>query len=120
MRWTLARAALVRHRARTVLAVLGVAVSAALLLDMVMLATGMRESFRELLTTSGFQLRVTPKGTMPFDTEATIDRASEVVAALRADPRVEVVSAVAGSPLHVLATPTRRGPHGAPLALFGR
>jgi putative ABC transport system permease protein len=115
VRWTLAWATLARHRARTLLAVLGVAVSAALLLDMVMLATGMGESFRELLLTSGFQLRVTPKGTLPFDTEATIDRASEIVAALEADPRVERVSAIAGSPLHVLATRTRRGANGAPL-----
>ena len=115
MIWTLAWATLVRHRARSILAVLGVAVSTALLLDMVMLATGMRESFRELLLTSGFQLRITPKGTLPFDTEATIDRASEVLAALRADPRVETVSAIAGAPLHVLATPRRRGREGAPV-----
>ena len=67
-----------------------------------MLATGMSESFCDLLLTSGFQLRVTPKGTLPFDTEATIDRASEVLRALGADPRVERVSAIAGAPLHVL------------------
>ncbi len=91
------------------------AVSAALLLDMVMLATGMSESFRDLLLTSGFQLRVTPKGTLPFDTEATIDRASEITAALRADPRILRVSPIAGSPLHVLGTPGRRGVDGAPL-----
>ena len=39
---TLAFASLRRHRARTALAVLGVAVSAAMLLDMVMLSSGMR------------------------------------------------------------------------------
>jgi len=43
---TLAFASLRRHRARTALAVLGVAVSAALLLDMVMLAGGMRDNPR--------------------------------------------------------------------------
>ena len=117
MTWTLVWATLVRHRTRSVLAVLGVTVSTALLLDMVMLATGMRQSFRELVLSSGFQLRVTPKGTLPFDTEATIDRASEVLAALRADPRIDRVSPIAGSPLHVLATPRQRGggPNGAPL-----
>ena len=43
MRAALAQASLIRHRSRTLLAVLGVAVAAAMLLDMVMLATGMRE-----------------------------------------------------------------------------
>lgn len=102
MRWQLAAATLRRRPARTALAVLGVAVSAALLLDMVMLAGGMRESFRDLLLVRGYQLRVTPKGTLPFDSEATIERAGELVAALRADPRVDMLSPVLGGPVHVL------------------
>jgi putative ABC transport system permease protein len=110
VRATLIRAGLLRRPTRTALAVLGVAVSAALLLDMVMLAGGMRESFRDLLLVRGFQLRVTPKGTLPFDTEATIERAGDVLAALRADPRVDLVSPVLGAPVHVL------GPTAAPLA----
>src|SRR6478609_9567776 len=59
---TLAIASLIRHRTRTVLAILGVAVSAAMLLDMVMLSSGMRESFRGLLLSQGFQLRLSPRG----------------------------------------------------------
>jgi putative ABC transport system permease protein len=98
---TLALTSLLRHRTRTLLAVAGVAVSAALLLDMVMLATGMRESFRSLLLTVGFQLRLAPKGTLPFDTEATIDRASEIVSRMRAHPDVAAVSPVLGAQLHV-------------------
>ena len=84
MRFLMARATLRRHPARTMLAVLGIAVAAALLLDMVMLATGMRESFRSLLLSRGYQLRVAPKGTLPFDSEATIDGADAIVTALRA------------------------------------
>jgi putative ABC transport system permease protein len=102
MRLTLASAALRRHRARTILAIAGVAVSAALLLDMVMLASGMRESFRDFLLVRGFQLRITPKGTLPFDTEATIGGASALVRALEADPRIGRVSPVLGGQLHVL------------------
>ncbi len=109
MRLALAAATLLRHRMRTLLAVLGVAVSAALLLDMVMLAGGMRESFRDLLLVRGYQLRLAPKGTLPFDSEATIERASEVVAALRADPRIDAVSPVLGGQLHVLAATRRTG-----------
>jgi putative ABC transport system permease protein len=96
----LAAASLVRHRARTALAILGVAVSAAMLLDMVMLSSGMRESFRGLLLSQGFQIRLSPKGTLPFDTEATIHGADSVVALVRARPSVQTVSPVLGGQLH--------------------
>jgi putative ABC transport system permease protein len=97
----LVSASLFRHRARTLLAVLGVAVSAALLLDMVMLSTGMSESFKQLLLGRGFQLRASPKGTLPFDTEATIADASAVMSAMRESPDVEVVSPVLGGTVHL-------------------
>jgi putative ABC transport system permease protein len=99
----LAWATLSRHRSRTLLAVLGVAVSAAMLLDMVMLSSGMRASFRELLLSRGFQLRIAPKGTLPFDTDATIPDAAVVVRTLRSIPGVEIVSPVLGGQLHVQA-----------------
>ncbi len=102
MRLLLAWAALARNRARTALAVAGVAVAAALLLDMVMLAGGMTESFRDLLLVRGYQLRLSPKGTLPFDSEATVDSASAVIAALRADPRITEVSPVLGGQLAIL------------------
>src|SRR6478609_2329325 len=97
---TLAIASLIRHRTRTVLAILGVAVSAAMLLDMVMLSSGMRESFRGLLLSQGFQLRLSPKGTLPFDTEATIRGADSLVVLLRGRPAVGAVSPVLGGQLH--------------------
>lgn len=103
---TLAAASLLRHRARTVLAILGVAVSAAMLLDMVMLSSGMRESFRGLLLSQGFQLRISPKGTMPFDTEATIRDGDSIVTQLRGMPEVQAVSPVLGGQLHI---PTANG-----------
>ncbi len=94
-------ASLTGHRARTLLAVAGVAVSAALLLDMVMLSTGMRESFRSLLTSRGFDLRIAPKGTLPFDTEATIADATATIAALRESPAVAIVAPVLGGTIHL-------------------
>ena len=100
MLFSLALASLLRHRARTLLAVLGVAVSAAMLLDMVMLSTGMRESFRALLVGQDFQIRLAPKGTLPFDTEATIGNADSIVAMLGARPEVDRVSPVLGGKLH--------------------
>ncbi len=105
MRLTLAFAALRRHPMRTLLAVFGLAIAAALLIDMVMLATGMRESFRSLLTSQGYELRVTPRGTLPFDTEATVGGATDLVAALRAHPDIERVSPSLGTTVQI----TRRG-----------
>lgn len=97
----MAWATLRRHPARTTLAMLGIAVAAALLLDMVMLATGMSESFRSLLLTRGYQLRVSPKGTLPFDSEATIDGAGAIVRALRANPEIKAVSPTLGATLTI-------------------
>jgi putative ABC transport system permease protein len=102
MRFVLALASLRRNRARTVLAVLGVAIAAAMLLDMVMLSTGMRESFRALLLSRGFQMRLTPRGTLPFDTEASIADASRITDSLRARPEIDLVSPVLGASVHVL------------------
>ncbi|HEY3459442.1 MAG TPA: ABC transporter permease, partial [Casimicrobiaceae bacterium] len=97
----LARASLVRQRARTLLAVVGVAISAAMLLDMVMLASGMRVSFGSLLISQGFQIRLAPRGTLPFDTDATIPDASEIMEKLRSRGDVMAVSPVLGAQLHV-------------------
>lgn len=101
MRGTLALASLRRNASRTLLAVLGVAIAAAMLLDMVMLSTGLRESFRELLVSRGFQLRLSPRGTLPFDTEATISGAGTIIALLRTNPAVVTVSPVLGASVHV-------------------
>ena len=102
MRAALAQASLIRHRGRTMLAVLGVAVATAMLLDMVMLATGMRESFRELILSKGFDIRLTPKGTLPFDTDATIPGVSAIVRVLRANPDIREISPVLGGSIHIL------------------
>lgn len=103
MRRQLALASLTRHRTRTALAVLGVAIAAAMLLDMVMLASGMRESFGTLLESRGFSIRLAPRGTLPFDTDATIAGASEIVSTLSRHPDIASVSPVLGATVHVVA-----------------
>jgi len=85
---------LIRQRLRAVLAVAGIAISAAMLLDMVMLSGGIDKSFGELLLTRGYQIRLTPKGTLPFDTEGTLDRVSNTVERLRRDTAIESAGAV--------------------------
>ena len=72
-----------------------------MLLDMVMLASGMRVSFRSLLLAQGFQIRLAPRGTLPFDTDATIPGATAIIAQLHARPDVIAVSPVLGAQLHV-------------------
>ncbi len=57
---------------RTLLTVAGVAVTTAMLADMLMLGRGMTRSFGGLLESRGYELRLTPSGTLPFDTEATV------------------------------------------------
>lgn len=100
----LALHALTRRRSRTALTVAGVAVAAAMLLDMVMLGSGMRASFRGFVEQQGFQLRLTPRGTMPFDTEATVGGGNALVASLREDPDVVTVAPVLGGRLFALGT----------------
>ncbi|HEX2251594.1 MAG TPA: ABC transporter permease, partial [Gemmatimonadales bacterium] len=91
---------LLRHRLRTALSVVGIAISAALLLDMVMLSGGIEQSFAELVLARGYQIRLTPKGTLPFDTEATLPLAGDVVRAIRRDPSVEAAGAVLGTSVY--------------------
>jgi putative ABC transport system permease protein len=88
-----------RHRLRTALSILGIAVAAAMLLDMVMLSGGIDKSFEELLLGRGFQIRITPKGTLPFDTEASIPDASRILTEIRRDPAIQVVGPILGTPL---------------------
>jgi len=95
-----------RQPLRTALSLAGIAVASAMLLDMVMLSGGIDQSFSDLVLRRGYQIRLTPKGTLPFDTEATMAGASEIVAALRRDPAVEAAGAVLGTSLYGRATDT--------------
>ena len=91
---------LLRRPLRTALTILGIAVSAALLLDMVMLSGGIEKSFAELLTARGYQIRLSPKGTLPFDTEATLGDVQTTIRRLRADPSVAAAGAVLGTSVY--------------------
>jgi putative ABC transport system permease protein len=97
---------LLRHPVRTTLAILGIAVASALLLDMVLLAGGLERSFERLLLSRGFQIRLTPEGTLPFDTEATVGPATAIVAAVRQDPDVVQAGAVLATNLYVRGADT--------------
>jgi putative ABC transport system permease protein len=98
--WLWSIKSLARRRLRTSLALLGIAISAAMLLDMVMLSGGIEKSFADLLTAKGYQIRVSPKGTLPFDTEATLPAAGSIVRRLRQDPTIAAAGAVLGASVY--------------------
>lgn len=105
---------LARHPLRMALAILGITVASALLLDMVLLAGGLERSFERLVMSRGFQIRITPKGTLPFDSEATIGPVTPLVEAVRRDPDV-----VAAGPVLAASVHARRGDSLVPLVGYG-
>jgi putative ABC transport system permease protein len=91
---------LLRHPIRTGLALLGIMVTTAMLLDMVLLAGGIERSFERLLLGRGFQIRVSPRGTLPFDTEATIPDYTGLRARLLADSTITAAGPLLGAALY--------------------
>ena len=106
---------LFRHRTRTLLGILGVGVSGALLLDMQMLSRGLQASLRRILRDIGYEIRVTPRGTLPFETEATFEHGHDVATAIAADPRVRRVVPVLGGTLYA----SRPGARPLPAFVYG-
>ena len=94
---------LLRHPVRSALAIAGITVTTAMLLDMVLLAGGIERSFERLLLGRGYQIRVSPSGTLPFDTEATIPGAAGLRAAFRSDPGVVAVAPLLGTSAYARA-----------------
>lgn len=89
-----------RHPLRTALSLAGIAVASAMLLDMVMLSGGIERSFERLLLGRGFQIRLSPKGTLPFDAEATIAGAQRVLTEVRGDPDIAAAGPVLGGAIY--------------------
>jgi putative ABC transport system permease protein len=89
-----------RRPLRTGLSLMGIAVAAAMLLDMVMLSGGIDKSFREMLLARGYQIRLTPKGTLPFDTEASLPGATSLVQSIRKHSGIETAGALLGTSLY--------------------
>jgi putative ABC transport system permease protein len=92
---------LVRRPRRLILFVAGVTVAAAVLLDMVMLAAGLQRSLLDLLEATGYQLRVVPKGLLPFESGAAIRDSDSLADLIRQDPRVSEAIPLWGQTLYV-------------------
>lgn len=95
----------VRHRLRTLFTVLALSMAVALLADMLMLSRGMEKTFYRVLSSVGYEVRVCPRGTLPFATDAVLEESSRVVAAVRKDARVDRTLRVLGTTLYVDSIP---------------
>ncbi len=98
-----------RYRARTLLAIAGVAVIGALLFDMLLLSRGLLVSFGDLLDRAGFDIRIVGGGGMTL--RLPIDDSGSLVEAIRRLPEVERVGAIR------IQTAMLSAPPGPPLAV---
>jgi putative ABC transport system permease protein len=80
---------LARRPRRLALFVAGITVAAAVLIDMVMLAEGLQRSLIGMLEETGYQVRVLPKGLLPFETGAVVAASDSLARQLARDPRVD-------------------------------
>jgi putative ABC transport system permease protein len=97
----LAGRSLGRHPVRTLLVILGLSVTGALLLDMTMLSHGLEASLGTVLSRLGFAVRVVPKGTLPFSSPAEISDGDRLAAAIAGRPGVAGVVPVLATNLYV-------------------
>ena len=95
----------VRHRLRTLFTVLALSMAVALLADMLMLSRGMEKTFYRVLSSVGYEVRVCPRGTLPFGTDAVLDESARVVDAVQKDARVDRTLRVLGTTLYVDSIP---------------
>ena len=91
--WTFALRSLARQPGRAVLGILGVAAVGALLFDMLLLSRGLLVSFRALLDSAGFDVRVMAADAPAFARPRIAD-AETAAAAIRALPDVDEVASL--------------------------
>jgi len=103
----LATRTLARSAARSLLVVLGLSVTGALLLDMTMLAGGLEASLGAIMTRLGFAVRVVPHGTLPFEGDAEIVDGDHLAAAIAAQPGVAAAVPILGTNVYVRRGPSR-------------
>jgi ABC-type lipoprotein release transport system permease subunit len=91
--WSFAWRSLVRQPGRALLGMCGIAAIGALLFDMLLLSRGLIVSFRALLESAGFDVRVSA-GQPPVTTGPRIAQAGALVTSIRSLPAVEEAIAV--------------------------
>ena len=92
---------LIRHPSRNILYVLGISITAALLLDMILLANGLSISIKNVLNEMGYEVRASARGTLPFETEARMNNYHSIKKKLLEFPEIEGVDALLGTTVGV-------------------
>lgn len=92
---------LLRHPGRNLLYILGVSITAALLLDMILLSSGLKVSLEKVLRQMGWELRLSPRGTLPFETDAQIDNFHALKSRIEKMGKIEAIDAMLGTTLTV-------------------
>ena len=92
---------LLRHPSRNLLYILGISITAALLLDMILLASGLSISITKVLTEMGYEVRASARGTLPFETEAQIQNFGQLKNQLLKFPEISAVDALLGTTVAV-------------------
>jgi putative ABC transport system permease protein len=90
---------LLRHPGRNFLYILGISITAALLLDMILLSNGLKVSLLRVLNEMGWEIRLSPRGTFPFETDAQIYGYQKLRAMLQKEPGIQDIDAVYGTNL---------------------
>ena len=101
LRWSIRN--LRRHPLRSILSIAGIAVATAMLCDMIMLRGGLETSFEKLMLLRGYQVRVTPQGTLPLDSEATMPGTTALMRAIATDSDVVAVAPVVATSVYAMA-----------------
>jgi len=102
--WLLARRNLRRSLTRTVLMIAGVTIAGALLFDMSMLAGGLEASLSKVLGQLGYEIRIVPRGTLPFGTEVLLPHATQTAKTIAMRPGVAWAVPVLGTNVYVTAS----------------
>lgn len=92
---------LLRNPGRNILYILGVSITAALLLDMILLSSGIRVTLERVLKQMGYELRISPRGTLPFETDAQITGFEKIRSRIKPLPSVAHVDALLGANVSV-------------------
>jgi putative ABC transport system permease protein len=88
---------LLRFPGRNILYTLGISITAALLLDMILLSSGLSLSLEKVLKELRYEVRASARGTLPFETETQIKHFSQIQGKLKQYPEIETVDALLGT-----------------------
>lgn len=101
MRYSIFLKSSMYNKGRTLIMILAIAFSISLLVEILMLGLGLKASIRQVLDGAGIDLRLSPKGSLPFTSNAVMGHAHKIANTIREDPSVQTVTPVYGNIIFV-------------------